>query len=391
MSRLTSIELADDMGTLVGTSVHGTTVTVDAIERLDREAVPGMGGFTRALEQARGMLDLPRRARVVLWDSRTTPPGETAPAVQPLTAAGFHVERVVSPCDALAALGRTRRPRFDATLLWAAVNRSHVAMVVMQPGRLFYSHSFAWDSRVGAFGSHSTLLQRYSLVAFLAPELRRAMRAAKTEDADVDGIITCGDLPELRSLTMPLIEELDVEVETLDSADGMKIAPPVWESAAELAPAIRLAVAGAMARNPRPRKTWVRVHAGSVGGIATAAALSAGGVWWQTHPSAPAPAREIPPLVRTPADIRLPAPPDPQAANGAEETPAGSLSSVSPAGLPQVSAILTSPDRRIALVDGRIVKVGDAVGRWRVTEIEPGYVAFTDGAGADLRIRLGSR
>ena len=41
--------------------------------------------------------------------------------------------------------------------------------------------------------------------------------------ASVSAIVTCGDLPDLRSLTMPLIEELDIEVETLDTLDGISV------------------------------------------------------------------------------------------------------------------------------------------------------------------------
>ena len=47
------------------------------------------------------------------------------------------------------------------------------------------------------------------------------MAEARKSGTPVDAVVTCGNLPELRSLTMPLIEELDVEVETLDSLEGL--------------------------------------------------------------------------------------------------------------------------------------------------------------------------
>ena len=50
----------------------------------------------------------------------------------------------------------------------------------------------------------------------LAPEPRRAIEATSAKEGAVEAIATCGDLPELRSLTMPLIEELDLEIDTLD-------------------------------------------------------------------------------------------------------------------------------------------------------------------------------
>ena len=395
LAQLTSIELAADAGTLIGASVHGTTVKVTAIERFERRSAPGTGGFTRALEQARGMLDLPRRTRVVLWDGRAAAWPAAPAAVQPLTAAGFEIDRIVSPCDALAALARSRQPRPAATMLWLAINRTHVAMVVMQPGRMLYSYFFPWDSTMGSTGSQAKLLQRYTRVAYLAPEVHRAVVAARAAGAEVDGIITCGDLPELRSLTMPLIEELDLEVETLDSTAEIEVAPWLTSSVVEIAPAIRLAMAGAVARSPRPRQPWARVHAMSLSGAAAAAALG-GAVWWWLGRPEPL---VIPPEISSAArrsDVNLPAPPPPPSPPAdVRETatpPPSSVSETLPrAVVPHVSAILTSDDRRIALVDGRIVRVGDRIGPWRVTAIEPHAVVLTDASGAELRVRLGGR
>ena len=400
MARLTSIELADDAGTLIGASVRGSRVIIDAVERFDRLALARTSGFARALQQARGMLDLPRRARVVLWDSGSTARDASSPAVQPLTDAGFEIERIVSPCDALAALARTRRPRPDATILWLALNRSHVAIVVMRPGRMFYSRAFPWDSTVGAVGAHAKLLQRYSLVAFLLPELRRAIEATRDEGGAVDAVATCGDLPELRSLTMPLIDELDLEVDTLDSTDGIDLAPSVEASVGEHAPAIRLAMAGAVARAPRPRKSWARVHAIPLSGAAALAVVAVGGWRLMPGPIEP-PTSDVPAPIAPRGDVNLPVPPPPGDPGSVGETVTHTPSPMStaasapapaltPEPLPRVTAILTSDDRRIALVDGQIRKIGDSVGRWKVTAIEPGYVMFKDApTGAELRVPLG--
>ena len=61
------------------------------------------------------------------------------------------------------------------------------------------------------------------------------MAEARKAGAPVDAVVTCGNLPELRSLTMPLIEELDVEVETLDSLEGLVVKPAVVEKLGESA------------------------------------------------------------------------------------------------------------------------------------------------------------
>ena len=73
------------------------------------------------------------------------------PLLAPLTAAGFRVERVVSPCNALAALARAEERRAaKASTCWLAINRGGVAIVVVRPGKLLYAHSFVWDSIVGS-------------------------------------------------------------------------------------------------------------------------------------------------------------------------------------------------------------------------------------------------
>ena len=76
---------------------------------LDPAAFPGIEAFTVAVRQTRRVAaaaaPVPRRrlgpAR------RREPPGRAVkPLLAPLTAAGFRVDRVVSPCNALAALAR---------------------------------------------------------------------------------------------------------------------------------------------------------------------------------------------------------------------------------------------------------------------------------------------
>ena len=172
----------------------------------------------------------------------------------PLTNAGFKVERVVSPCNALAALARVKSARGEGATCWVAINRAGVAIVVVRPGKQIYAHSFPWDSTVGFSGSQARLLQRYSLVSFLSPEIKRAMAEARANGFPVEAVVTCGNLPDLRSLTMPLIEELDTEVETLDSLEGLNVTPTATDGLTESAAAIRLACAGAIAR--ASRRPW---------------------------------------------------------------------------------------------------------------------------------------
>jgi hypothetical protein len=300
MASLTAVELGADMCALARTSVRRGEVQLLAAETLDPAAFPGIDAFTGAVRQARRALKLPRRCRAVVWglpDGATRKDPAVKPLIAPLVGAGFKVERITSPCNALAALARLKMPRGEGATCWLAINRTGVAMIVVRPGTQLYSHSFAWDSNVGSSGSQARLLQRYSLVAFLAPEIRRAMSAAREKGTPIDAIVTCGNLPEIRSLTMPLIEELDVEIESLDSLDGLIVKPDATDRLSDVAASLRIACAGAIARPTRRRDESKRSTFAlrSLGRVGTAAAviLGAGLVgwsWWKMPSAAPPPA-----------------------------------------------------------------------------------------------------
>lgn len=297
MSSITAVELGADTCALARTSVRNGEIRLFVAEILDPRQFPGADALATALRQSRRTLRLPRRCRAVVWGipegtGRRDP--VIAPALQPLITAGFKIERVVSPCNALAALARLKTSRGDGATCWLAVNRGGVAIVVVRPGEQLYGHSFVWDSSIGSVGSQARLLQRYSLVSALAPEVRRAMAAAIEKNTRVDAIVTCGNLPDLRSLTMPLIEELDIEVETLDSLEGLEVAPEAADRLAEIAPAIRLACAGTIARGTRAWDVAKRRqhHVGRwIRAAALVAAIGAAAYLWYMNWTAPALAR----------------------------------------------------------------------------------------------------
>ena len=336
---MTAVELGADICALASASVHADGVHVHAAETLDPAAFPGGGTFTLALRASRRKLKLPRRCRVVLWG---VPEGASRrdPAVKPrlsvLEGAGFRVERVVSPCNALAALARLKTSRGDGATCWIAVNRGGVAIVVVRPGKQIYSHSFTWDSTIGATGSQARLLQRYSLVALLSPEVKRAMAAARQQGTPVEAVVTCGNLPDLRSLTMPLIEELDVEVETLDSLDGLVVKPEIAESSRS-----RPRRSGSRARAPRraarargtardggrrapnacccmPRRSPPVSRSATPG---TAWAHAQGPPASENRPQPRSPAKPAaPPRTQAPATV-TPPPPSPTATSGTQPPP----------------------------------------------------------------------
>jgi hypothetical protein len=345
-----------------------------------------------------------------------------SPQLEALVSAGFRIDRAVTPCNALSALARVRLPKTENAVIWLAVDRAGVALIAMRTGELMYSHAFDWDPSVGATGSQAHLLHRYLLVSHLAPEIRRAMAAVEEKGRKVDAIVTCGTLNDLRSLTMPLTEELDLEVETLDSIDGLTANGFSEERLSEMAAALRIACAGAIARPSRlkggtpviatPSSAW-KVAALALIGILVAAAayfvvsrllkprtqpprVSIGSA--VPEPVAPKPAPQAiptpPPATTDPATPATPAPtagraagpllpPAPRADKPRAEPPKEPL--------PYVNTIIVSATRRFATVDGEIVEVGDKVGKRVIVGIEPHYVIFREPSGALERVGLGGR
>jgi len=397
MPSITAVELSEDTCALARTTVRRGEIHLHAVEILDPHAFPGGGSYTAALRQARRSARLPRRTRVVLWgvpEGASRRDDSVKALVAPLREAGYHVERVVTPCNALAALARVRVARGPGAACWVAINRVGVAIVVVRPGKMLYSHSFAWDSSIGAIGSQARLLQRYSLVAHLSPEVKRAMLEARKAGTPVDAVVTCGNLADLRALTMPLIEELDVEVETLDSLEGLVVKAPAVDRVEDVAPAIRLACAGAIARGPRVWDDARRRASRRLATLIRVAAVLAGLVglaigWYfygrpakAARPPTPPPVRAQPPLNSTPPSTDKPQ----------TSTAGPSRQPLLDDPMPQVKAILVSKDRRFATIEGgRIVGVGDTLGRRLVVAIDDKAVVLREPSGARVRVGLGGR
>ena len=487
MRRLTGIELGPETCVLVRVCPDGGRVQVSAVYGLTADEWPDPHvALSDHLRAARRRKHLPRRARVVAWglhQSASATDAATVAALGPLREAGFSVEAVLKPVDALAVLARTRpRPPGREAAAWLSINRHGAALAIVYHGELLYSREFDWHYRAAA-SPKEELLQRYSLVAHLAPEVRHAFDVVRSRDeVAVDAVITCGDLPDLRSLTMPLIEELDVEVETLDSLDGLTVSGTVRaEELSEKAPALRLACAvaaeemtGGVASRPG-RRAWQAAAAllvvaglawgafrllddGDAPSARNAAASSSPATGPAATPRPPAPSATAPPAqpVERPAESNDPARPaatmgrEEQAAPrtsgddlktlaaasepataGAASRPRTNAAAAAPRGrpaqlsspalkpvprairsaepereavtgsgrgrvplqepLPSVNSILVSPDRRLAVVDGAIVREGDAVGRRVLVRIEPRAVVLREPSGYEVRVFIRRR
>jgi hypothetical protein len=448
MHNVTGVEIGLDSCVLVRVRPGADGVRVSAVQGLNDGDWDSGQTLTDSLRDLRRTGQYPRRARVVAWGAEGGPAEPlTQAAIAPLVAAGFTVEAVFSPARALLALA-TARPAAPSRggEVWLALNRTAAAMAIVEGGRLLFSRVFDWNYRPAAT-VREELLQRYSLVAHLAPEIRHALEVVRQEHgAPVTAIVTCGDLPDLRSLTMPLIEELDMEVETLDTLDGISLEGSVAGIAADRAPALRLAcAAAATARAERlePRRLaaiaaalvifllggWLL--AGYLRGTRSEDSPAAAAAPAATVPQAGDRTREAPQQAPVPATAAgsaaavsappsppVPEPRGPRAAEAGDGTrPAATMgrretnvpgpvqgneapprrvarpaSQVERAplrdALPVVNSILVAPDRRLAVANGEIVREGDAIGRRVLVRIEPGALVLREPSGLEVRVPI---
>ena len=469
MRSVTGIELGAESCVLARVRATSEAVWVPTVYGLrPDEAPPTYEPLTEHLRRVRRASRFPRRARVVVWalhESAARDDAATRATLSPLTRAGFVIDDVLRPADALAILARyhPRAAERDATA-WLALNKQGAAIAIVRSGELLFSREFDWNYRTPKT-QREELLQRYSLVAHLAPELRHGFDIVRAKHkASVDGIVTCGDLPDLRSLTMPLIEELDLEVETLDSLDGLEMAGPTRrEEIGDRAPALRLACAAGIGRAELPLREPSRVPLAVAAGVLIALALWGANRLLGGDPRQAAdPSPAGPPAIQrqqsgSPRPAPGPSPADspvaPPAAGAAEAgsgtpSPAATAGPVEPAAsqpsagkpreadaglpaattgrqtsatrpiappegaaarpaagpsrtdrapvpltdpLPVVNSILVSPDRRLAVLDGAIVREGEAVGPRVLIRIESAGVVLREPSGHEVRIPIRRR
>jgi hypothetical protein len=116
--------------------------------------------------------------------------------------------------------------------------------------------------------------------------------------------------------------------------------------------------------------------------------------------AAPEPEPDVEPPATTRGSPARPTPPSPMSTSAHRALPASSARPFS-AAMPRASesgapfdaalgSILYAPDRRLAVVDGRIVKAGDEVRGARVVDIAPRVVLLRDAQGRMRRLALGA-
>ncbi|MDQ3168667.1 MAG: hypothetical protein M3Q55_00845 [Acidobacteriota bacterium] len=184
------------------------------------------------LRRLRVAARLPRRARVVIWpeagdsgvtsvDSAEAADGFTPDLwrlrerLRPLVRAGFRVSGAVAPAQAVAALASLGDS--GGVVAGLAIDEHAGSLAVVRGGSLVIARELRWKFR--APGEDAPLVDRYAFAAQVLPQLTQALRAL--EPGGVDRIVLCGPVPALRALAAPMIEELDVEVATLDGIGGV--------------------------------------------------------------------------------------------------------------------------------------------------------------------------
>jgi len=421
MASVTGIELCPDSCLLAGIHpLRGGDTEVFALRRLEGPNWPTNDQLiAHSLSAIRESERLPRRACVLAWEfDDNDPPAHPirSDVLRSINAAGFQVDSVLTPSQALLHLAITRRrtPR-DAAVAWLALNKCGAAIAIVRGTDLLFERTIRWTYKPDVKTSRAQALQRYSLVAHLAPELSHGIDVVRAEyGLPVDLAVTCGDLPELRSLTMPLIEELDLEVETLDSTDGLRAARDGMEGFVESASALRLPIAATLETIAASRRDSIvpaLLRAAAVVGLIVAA--WAGYAYW-SGTRAPAQPRGTA-LESAPQPIatqgrrepnRAPTP-EPSAAgqrpeqfesrstdrNTVAASPTPQQSPTAPPlqePLPRIDTVLIDRDRRLALVDGRVVAVGDALGSRVVIGIDRDRVVLREPSGRTVTVRVRS-
>jgi hypothetical protein len=301
---------------------------------------------------------------------------QIARRVEPITRAGFIVDRVLTPAMALASVARRRRDATPGTpSMYIALAARAICVAIVKDGVLLMARELPGGHAGPA--SADDARWRDDGDAFdqrLASELRRSLLCFRQSfRTTVESIVLCGDMIRLRRLTQLLGDSLDLPVQTLDSLTGIDaeaVPEPAAVFRADVA-ALRLAIAAGAEREPysslsasaavhRPRYEWqapISVAAAAV------LVLIAGYVALRPSRSRPAPTLNATPLdvgvaSTAPTDLQVPRP-----------VAVERRSDVEPEIV--VDSILYSPDRQLAVVNGQIARAGDRLGGLRIIDIQP--------------------
>ena len=146
MRGITGIEVGIDSCVLVSTRARRESVQVSAVHGLHPEDGPDpRTPLSEHLRDVRSGLGFPRDARIVAWglhQSASVTDAATQAALAPFLQAGFHIDDVMTPPQALAVLARQRPPAPGREgTAWLALNRIGAAIAIVVDGELAYRES----------------------------------------------------------------------------------------------------------------------------------------------------------------------------------------------------------------------------------------------------------
>ena len=155
----------------------------------------------------------------------SVPSEEMHARLRPLVEAGFVIETAVTPAVAHASLVRQRRASLpDAITAVLSVNGRATALTVLRGSLVLFARELPWGHETDHADHAGLEAFATAFAARLASELRRSLVYLKqSHRVDVTRVLVCGDVPDVRALTGPLMRELDIEVETLDLADDLDV------------------------------------------------------------------------------------------------------------------------------------------------------------------------
>ena len=183
--------------------------------------------------------------------------------LQPLLDAGVTVESVTTPALAHASLVGQRRALLpDAVVAVLSVNAHATAITVVHGPVVLFARELPWGDQTEGPSRDRDSAARAAFISRVAAELRRSLVYVRQhQKVDVSRVLVCGDLVDLRSLTGPLVNELALDVETLDVGEDLDLSklPEPSDSFRSRLGAWRTALA--LAADPSPRPGLNREHA----------------------------------------------------------------------------------------------------------------------------------
>ena len=148
------------------------------------------------------------------------PGDEIAAVLGPLVAAGIRPRSLVTPALALASLARARKTIFapPAQEAYVAIDRRATCLALVRDGTLFSAREIPWGFEDQSLPTDASR-RRDAIASRLSVEILGFLAA--TTVGPVLHVCVCGGLPDLRTMALSLVEQLDVEVEPLDSLFGI--------------------------------------------------------------------------------------------------------------------------------------------------------------------------